>query len=117
MKYLNISIITYNYYIELKNLKISIITYITNKYYIKLYKTEIFKYKYNNFYNLERLLSMLTEREMRVLELRAKKLTQIEVSKKLGISQAAVSHFETNALRKIREAKETLKIARKLRLK
>ncbi|MBN2459522.1 helix-turn-helix domain-containing protein, partial [Candidatus Woesearchaeota archaeon] len=40
---------------------------------------------------------MLTEKEIEVLELRAKKLTQIEVSKKLGISQAAVSHFEKNA--------------------
>ena len=60
---------------------------------------------------------MLTQKEIKVLELRAKKLTQIEVSKKLGISQAAVSHFEKNALRKINEAKETLKIARKLGIK
>lgn len=60
---------------------------------------------------------MLTAKEIRVLELRAKGLTQIEVSKKLGISQAAVSHFEKNALRKIKEAKETLEVAKRLGLK
>jgi len=60
---------------------------------------------------------MLTQKEIKVLELRKKGLTQIEVSKKLGISQAAVSHFETNALKKIREAKKILQIARKLRIK
>lgn len=59
---------------------------------------------------------MLTQKEIAVLELRAKKLTQIEVSKKIGISQAAVSHFEKNALRKIREAEETMQTAKKLKL-
>lgn len=44
------------------------------------------------------------------------KLTiQIEVSKKLGISQVVVSHFEKNALRKIKEAEETVRTARKLK--
>jgi transcriptional regulator len=57
---------------------------------------------------------MLTEKEVKVLELRAKKLTQIDVSKKLKISQAAVSHFEKNALRKIKEAEQILEIAKKL---
>jgi len=59
---------------------------------------------------------VLTQKEIAVLELRAKKLTQIEVSKKIGISQAAVSHFEKNALRKIREAEETMQTAKKLKL-
>lgn len=59
---------------------------------------------------------MLTEKEIEVLELRARKLTQIEVSKKLDISQAAVSHFEKNALRKIKEAEETMQVARRLKL-
>ena len=59
---------------------------------------------------------MLTEKEIQVLELRAKKLIQIDVSKKLKISQAAVSHFEKNALRKIKEAEQTLEIAKKLGL-
>ncbi|MBC8500845.1 MAG: helix-turn-helix domain-containing protein [Nanoarchaeota archaeon] len=60
---------------------------------------------------------MLTQKEIEVLELRAKELTQIEVSKKLGISQAAVSNFEKNALRKIREARQTLEEAKRLGLK
>ena len=60
---------------------------------------------------------MLTEKEIKVLELRAKKLTQIEVSKKLDISQAAISHFENNAHRKIKEAEQTLEVAKKLGLK
>lgn len=60
---------------------------------------------------------MLTDKEIQVLKLRAKGFIQIEVSKKLSISQAAVSHFETNALKKIKEARETMKIARKLKIK
>ena len=59
---------------------------------------------------------MLTEKEIKVLELRAKKLIQVDVSKKLKISQAAVSHFEKNALRKINEAEQTMEIAKKLGL-
>jgi transcriptional regulator len=59
---------------------------------------------------------MLTEKEIQILELRAKKLTQVDVSKKLGISQAAVSHFEKNALKKIKEAESTTEIAKKLGL-
>jgi transcriptional regulator len=60
---------------------------------------------------------MLTEKEVQILELRAKKLTQVEVSRKLGISQAAVSHFEKNALRKIKEAAETLEVAKRLKIR
>jgi len=59
---------------------------------------------------------MLTEKEIQILELRAKKLTQVEVSKKLDISQAAVSHFEKNALRKIKESETVIEIAKKLGL-
>ena len=59
---------------------------------------------------------MLTEKEIQILELRAKKLTQVDVSKKLDISQAAVSHFEKNALKKIKEAESTIEIAKKLGL-
>jgi len=57
---------------------------------------------------------MLTEKEIGVLELRAKGLTQVEVAKKLGISQAAVSDFEKNARRKIYEAQEILDVAKTL---
>jgi transcriptional regulator len=60
---------------------------------------------------------MLTSKEIKVLELRAKKLTQVEVSKKLDISQAAISHFENNAHKKIKEAEQTLEVAKKLGLK
>lgn len=60
---------------------------------------------------------MLTEKEIQVLELRAKGLTQKEVSKKLDISQAAISHFEKNALKKISEAKKTLETAKMLGIK
>lgn len=59
---------------------------------------------------------MLTEKEVQVLELRAKKLTQVEISKKLSISQAAVSHFINNSLKKIKEAEDTLETAKKLGL-
>ena len=59
---------------------------------------------------------MLTEKEIQVLELRAKKLLQIDIAKKLGVSQATVSHFEKNALKKIKEAEGTLEIANRLKI-
>ena len=59
---------------------------------------------------------MLTEKEIAVLELRQQGLTQVAVAKDLGITQAAVSNFEKNALRKISTAKDTLKVARRLKL-
>ena len=45
---------------------------------------------------------MLTKKEKEVLELRSTNLKQIAF--KLKISQPAVSAFENNAIRKIREA-------------
>jgi Tfx family DNA-binding protein len=60
---------------------------------------------------------MLTKKEIEVLELRQKGLIQKDVAKKLGISQAAVSHFEKNARRKIAEAKTTIEAARRLGVK
>jgi len=59
---------------------------------------------------------MLTKREIEVLQLVKEGLTQIEISKKLKISQPAVSSLYTNALRKIRESKEVLRIAEELGL-
>lgn len=59
---------------------------------------------------------MLTEKEIKVLELREKKLTQVEISRKLKISQAAVSHFINNSLRKIKDAESTIEAAKKLGL-
>ncbi len=60
---------------------------------------------------------MLTEKEIQVLEHRRQGLTQVEVAKKLGITQAAVSNFEKNAYRKISDAKRTLETARKMGVK
>jgi transcriptional regulator len=58
---------------------------------------------------------MLTKRELEVLSLRKRGLTQIKISSKLKISQPAVSNFYNNALKKIREAEEIIQIARKLK--
>ena len=51
---------------------------------------------------------MLTEKERLVLELRKKGLKQVQIASKLKISQSAVSAFESNALRKIRDANEII---------
>ena len=59
---------------------------------------------------------MFTRKEIEVMELRKKDLTQTEVAKKLKISQAAVSKFEKNALAKIRDANKLLIISKKLGL-
>jgi transcriptional regulator len=53
-----------------------------------------------------------TEKEIQVLQLRNQGLTQVEVAKKLKISQAAVSDFEKNAHRKLIDAQETLEYAK-----
>jgi len=60
---------------------------------------------------------MLTKKEIDVLELRKKGLKQKEVSKKLKISQPAVSKFENNAKMKIKKAQETIRIIKKLGVK
>lgn len=57
---------------------------------------------------------MLTKKEIQVLELRKKSLKQSEIASKLKISQPAVSAFESNALRKIRNAKKILDLVKKL---
>lgn len=59
---------------------------------------------------------MLTKKEIEVMKLRKLALTQSEVAKKLGISQAAVSKFEKNAVSKILDASKVLKIQRKLKV-
>ena len=58
----------------------------------------------------------LTDRELSVLRLRAEGLTQAETAKRLKISQAAVSDFENNAKRKIKDAEDTIDLAKKERL-
>ena len=58
---------------------------------------------------------MLTEKELEVLRRRAAGEQQ-QIARSLGISQAAVSKFETNAHRKIIGATQLLEISRKLGL-
>ena len=58
---------------------------------------------------------MLTKRELEVLTLKNRGLTQIEIASKLKISQPAVSNLYNNALKKISEAEEVIQIARKLK--
>ncbi len=60
---------------------------------------------------------MLTKKEIEVLKLRKKGLTQLEIAKILKISQPAVSGFYNNSLKKIREARKVSEIAEKLKLK
>jgi hypothetical protein len=60
---------------------------------------------------------MLTQKQIEVLRLKKKGLTQLEIAKKLKISQPAVSSFYNNALKKIKGAEQILKIKRELRLK
>lgn len=57
---------------------------------------------------------MLTGKEIEVLRLRKKGLNQLEISKKLKITQPAVSKFYNNALKKIREAEEILEIKKEI---
>jgi DNA-binding NarL/FixJ family response regulator len=60
---------------------------------------------------------MLTEKEIEVLKLKKQGLTQLEIAKKLKISQPAVSSFYNNALTKIQDAEEILKIKKELGVK
>jgi len=59
---------------------------------------------------------LFTKKEIEVLELRKKNLTQTEVAKRLKITQAAVSKFEKNAIAKIKDAKRLLTLAEKMNL-
>ena len=54
----------------------------------------------------------LTEKEVTVLQLRGQGLTQVDVAKRMKISQAAVSDFEKNAHRKLTDAQEMLDYAK-----
>lgn len=60
---------------------------------------------------------MLTEKEVEVLKLKVKGLTQLEIAKKLKISQPAVSSFYNNALKKIKDAEEVLKLKKEIGVK
>tara|TARA_B100001971_G_scaffold8012_1_gene6571 strand:+ start:291 stop:485 length:195 start_codon:yes stop_codon:yes gene_type:complete len=55
---------------------------------------------------------MLTKKEKEILELRSGNLKQKQIASRLKISQPAVSAFETNAIRKIREARDIIKFVK-----
>ena len=60
---------------------------------------------------------MLTEKEIEVLKLKSRGLTQIEIASRLKISQPAVSSFYKNALKKITDAHATLDLVRGMKIK
>ena len=57
---------------------------------------------------------MLTEKEINVIKLKKEGLTQQEIAKKLKISQPAVSSFYNNALWKVKDAEEILRLKKEL---
>jgi transcriptional regulator len=59
---------------------------------------------------------LLTDRETAVLLLRQQGLTQEAVARKLKITQGAVSGFENNAYRKLRDAHVALTFAKRHRI-
>ena len=59
---------------------------------------------------------MITEKEIEILKLKKKGLTQLQIAKKLKISQPAVSSFYNNAIRKIKDAEAILKLKGELGL-
>jgi hypothetical protein len=59
--------------------------------------------------------TFLTEAQARVLELRAKGLTQAEIARRLKTSRANICILERRARENIARAKQTLKLAAKLR--
>ena len=69
-----------------------------------------------NSINISYLGYMLTEKEIGVLKLKKAGFNQTEISKKLKISQPAVSSFYNNALKKISDAEETLKIKKEMKI-
>lgn len=59
---------------------------------------------------------MLTQKEIEVLKLKRRGLTQLEIAKKLKISQPAVSSFYNNTLKKVKDAEQILRIKKELKL-
>jgi transcriptional regulator len=60
---------------------------------------------------------MLSEREKEVLKLKLEGKTQLEIARRLKISQPAVSNFYNNALWKIKDAEETIKLKKEMGVK
>lgn len=59
---------------------------------------------------------MLTEKEISVLKLKRDGLTQVQIAKKLKITQPAVSNFYNNAIKKMREAADIIKVKEELEI-
>ena len=57
---------------------------------------------------------MLTEKEIEVLKLRKKGLKQSEIAKGLGISQSAISSFESSISKKINDSVGILELLKEL---
>ena len=57
---------------------------------------------------------MLTQKEIEVLGLKLKGMTQLEIAEKLNITQPAVSSFYNNSLKKIKDAEEVLRIKKEM---
>jgi len=60
---------------------------------------------------------MLTKREIEIIKLRKKGLKQKEIAKKLSLSQPAISKFENNVKKKIKDSLDMIKIIKKLGVK
>lgn len=60
---------------------------------------------------------MFTDKEKKVMELRAKSLSQKEVAEILNITQAAVSIFEKKIKEKIENATNAIKVAEEIGIK
>lgn len=60
---------------------------------------------------------MLTKREIEVLELKKKGLTQEDIAKKLKISQPSVSGFERNIRRKLGDSIRALDLIKEMGVK
>jgi transcriptional regulator len=60
---------------------------------------------------------MLTQKEIEVLTLKVRGMTQLEIAEKLEISQPAVSSFSSNISKKIKDAEEVLRLKKELGVK
>ena len=60
---------------------------------------------------------MLTKREIEVLRLRKKGLTQVQIAKKLNIAQSSVCIFLAKTDRKIKQLAKDLKVVKELGIK
>lgn len=60
---------------------------------------------------------MLTKREIEILNLRKKGLDQKKIAKKLKISQPAVSLFERNIKRKLKDSVDMLELIKDMEIK